>query len=119
ALRAHLIDMDDVIVHADVVQTRLPGGFAATVTGTGRVVGAIRRVAISHAKMLDATSEYAMTVTQIPGGVRVIAMGKSPADSASVARFRGLGFMGMLTEGDHHARHHLALARGDAMAHEH
>jgi hypothetical protein len=25
----------------------------------------------------------------------------------------------MLTEGDHHARHHLALARGDMAAHDH
>lgn|ERR1039458_8435494 len=26
---------------------------------------------------------------------------------------------GLLTEGDHHARHHLALARGDAVPHSH
>jgi hypothetical protein len=36
-----------------------------------------------------------------------------------VAMIRGEGFAGLLTEGDHHARHHMALARGDAMAHMH
>jgi hypothetical protein len=36
-----------------------------------------------------------------------------------IAMIRGEGFAGLLTEGDHHARHHMALARGDAMAHMH
>jgi hypothetical protein len=38
---------------------------------------------------------------------------KQPGDSIVVARIRGLGFAGIMTEGDHHTRHHLAIARGD------
>jgi hypothetical protein len=37
---------------------------------------------------------------------------KDPADSATVARIRGLGFAGLLTQGAHHQAHHLAMARG-------
>jgi len=37
---------------------------------------------------------------------------KNPSDSALVARIRGLGFFGMLAEGEHHSMHHMALARG-------
>ena len=60
----------------------------------------------------------------------MIALGQQPRkslpadhrDSSNVklvAMIRGEGFAGLLTEGDHHARHHMALARGDAMAHMH
>jgi hypothetical protein len=30
---------------------------------------------------------------------------------------RGLGFAGIMVEGDHHAEHHLAMARGGGMSH--
>jgi hypothetical protein len=32
---------------------------------------------------------------------------------------RGLGVIGFLTDGTHHVRHHLAIARGEAGAHGH
>jgi hypothetical protein len=44
---------------------------------------------------------------------------RDPSNTKLVAMIRGEGFAGLLTEGDHHARHHMALARGDAMARMH
>jgi hypothetical protein len=44
---------------------------------------------------------------------------KKSDDAATEARIRGLGFIGLLTVGAHHATHHLALARGGNMTHEH
>ena len=38
ALREHLIDMDDVVMHASVVKKNVPGGLEARVTGSGRTV---------------------------------------------------------------------------------
>jgi hypothetical protein len=117
ALRQHLIDMDEVTLHSVVQQRSVPGGMTADVTGSGRVADAIRRMLPMHAKMLDASGTFRATASDIPGGVRFTVLAPNPADAAAVARIRGLGFAGLLTDGDHHARHHLALARGEANPH--
>ena len=117
ALRQHLIDMDDVVMHAAVKQHNVPSGMEAVVTGTGRTAGAITRMLASHTMMLDKSAEYHATTAPVPGGLRFTVTAKTPADSVTVARIRGLGFAGLLTEGDHHAAHHMALARGAASPH--
>src|SRR5215212_7536997 len=52
ALRQHLIDMDDVVIHSVVTKRDVPGGVEATVTGTGRTAQAIRRMLTMHSMML-------------------------------------------------------------------
>jgi hypothetical protein len=37
-------------------------------------------------------------------------------DATRVAELRGLGFIGIMTLGDHHTTHHLQLARGETPA---
>jgi hypothetical protein len=117
ALRQHLIDMDDVVMHASVVKKNVPGGLEARVTGTGHTVQAIRRMLTNHAAMLDQGTEYGAVSQEIPGGVRLTVTAKNAGDTAQIARIRGLGFAGLLTEGDHHPRHHIAIARGEARPH--
>jgi hypothetical protein len=119
-LRQHLLDMDDVTMRALVVQRPVEGGVEATVTGTGRTVGAIQRMTASHAAALAAGTAYRMTVMELPDGVRVRMTPAMPGDAALVARIRGLGFIGIMASDDHHAPHHLALARGTvATGHQH
>jgi hypothetical protein len=117
ALRQHLIDMDYVTMRSEVVQRPVIGGLQMDVTGSGRTLLAIRRMAASHTAMLDQSTEYRASATEIRGGARITITAKDTSDASLVARIRGLGFAGLLTEGDHHARHHLALARGDASPH--
>ncbi|MCX5766053.1 MAG: hypothetical protein NTZ43_02355 [Gemmatimonadetes bacterium] len=119
ALRQHLIDMDEVTMRSRVAQRSVPGGFEADVTGNAKTMGAIRRMLGTHTKMLSQGMPYRATATEIKGGARMVVVATDANDAAQVARIRGLGFMGMMTEGDHHVRHHLALARGDADAHKH
>lgn len=119
ALRQHLIDMDAVTMRAAVTSRSVLGGFEADVTGDEATVGAIRRMLGSHTKMLSQGADYRATATEIPGGARLTVLAAAARDSALVARIRGLGFAGIITEGDHHVRHHLAIARGDSGAHEH
>jgi len=119
ALRQHLIDMDEVTMRAAVTQHSVPGGFEADVTGAEKTMRAIRRMLGSHTKMLSQGTAYRATATEIPGGARLTVVAADPSDTALVSRIRGLGFAGSITEGDHHVRHHLAIARGDAAAHEH
>ena len=117
ALRQHLIDMDDVTMRSEVAQRPIAGGLQMDITGTGRTTLAIRRMVTSHGAMLEQSSDYHASVAEIPSGVRLSVTSRNPQNSNAVARIRGLGFAGLLTEGDHHAQHHMALARGDAMAH--
>lgn len=119
ALRQHLIDMNDVTLRSAARQTAVPGGAKFEVTGEGRTTGAIRRMLASHARMLGQLPAYEATVAEMPGGVLLTVRAKRSGDSATETRIRGLGFIGLLTIGAHHSMHHLALARGKDMAHEH
>jgi len=119
ALRQHLIDMDDVVLRAVVAQRDVPGGVEIRATGTGRTAEAIKRIAMNHTRALDQEADYHAIATEVADGAEITVTAKNAADSRVVARIRGLGFAGLLTEGAHHAAHHLALARGDQMAHGH
>jgi hypothetical protein len=59
--------------------------------------------------------EWSARTEAIPGGVRLTVVAKDPADARTVARIRGLGFIGLLVQGGHHQPHHLAMARGEAL----
>lgn len=117
ALRDHLIDMDEVVMHATVSKRNVPGGIEARVTGNGRTVQAIRRMLTNHASMLDAEAQYHAAAVEISSGILLTVTAKDTADSKRVALIRGLGFAGLLTEGNHHPLHHLAIARGDVRPH--
>ena len=119
ALRQHLIDMDEVTMRSQVSQKPVPGGVTMMVTGDAKVAAAIKRMVTSHAGMLDQDPQYHATVAPIANGVRFTVTARDSSNAKLVAMIRGEGFAGLLTEGDHHARHHMALARGDAMAHMH
>jgi hypothetical protein len=117
ALRQHLIDMDDVTMHAVVRQESITAGARFTVTGQGRTTTAIRRMAKAHAAMVGASDSMRVSVEDVQGGA-IITVVATPASARAVAQIRGLGFHGLLTLGDHHGPHHLAMARG-ASGHSH
>lgn len=117
ALRQHLIDMDDVILRAAVMKRDVAGGLELSVTGTGRTAGAIKRMVGSHAHVLDEHSDFRPVVKDIAGGVRLTVTAKDASNAATAAMIRGLGFAGIMVEGDHHAEHHLMMARGQSMGH--
>jgi hypothetical protein len=112
ALRQHLIDMDDATMRAVVTQRNVPGGIEIDIDGAGRAGAAASRMAIAHARILAEGSEYRASSASIPGGVRMTVTARDPSNTRLVDRIRGLGYAGIMTEGEHHARHHIALARG-------
>jgi len=111
ALRQHLIDMDDLTMRASVKTQEVAGGAAFTVTGAGRVGDAIRRMAKEHGSMMRGGGLTWVT-EEITEGVKVTVTSTTPSDAKSVARIRGLGFIGLMTVGEHHTMHHLGVARG-------
>ena len=118
ALRQHLIVMNDVTLGARSAQSAVPGGARMDVTGDGRVATSIRAMLHAHAPQLDAMGTYRTRVEDIPGGARLTVTAATAGDAATEARIRGLGFIGLLTLGAHHAQHHVAIARGEAMSHK-
>lgn len=120
ALRQHLIDMDAVTMRARVKQTTIAGGLSMDVTGDPAVAASARRMLGSHAPMLESMGGWRATSAPIPGGVRFVVVASNPTDSATVAHIRGLGLIGLMTQGEHHTAHHLMIAKGaGAAAHSH
>jgi hypothetical protein len=115
-LRQHLIDMNEVVLRSSVQQTPVPGGLAMEITGRGRTEQAIRAMVVPHAVELDRLPSFAARTESISGGLRLTVLARNRDDAKVVARIRGLGFAGLLTEGAHHQAHHLAMAKGQAFA---
>ena len=69
---------------------------------------------VLHSK--SSQKEWSARTERIPGGLRLTVVAKNPDDARTVARIRGLGFIGLLVQGAHRQPHHLAMARGDAIA---
>lgn len=114
ALRQHLIDMDDVMLRASVAQRHVPGGLRMDITGTGRTAAAIKRMVKAHAHVLEEHTPYQPTVVDLAGGVRLTVVARDTSSAAAIAMIRGLGFAGIMVEGDHHAEHHLMMAKGSS-----
>jgi hypothetical protein len=114
-LRQHLIDMNEVVLRSAVRPTPVPGGLAMEITGSGRTEQAIRAMVVPHAAELDRMPALAAKAQEVPGGVRLTVIARKPDDEKVVARIRGLGFAGLITEGAHHQPHHLAIAKGEAL----
>jgi hypothetical protein len=115
-LRQHLIDMSEVMLRSAVRPAPVPGGLAMDVTGAGRTEQAIRAMVVPHAAELDLIPAFSAKAEPIAGGVRLTVVAKRADDAKVVARIRGLGFAGLMTEGAHHQAHHLAMAKGEAIA---
>ncbi|MDF2772955.1 MAG: hypothetical protein K0S86_2450 [Geminicoccaceae bacterium] len=112
ALRRHLQAMNDVTLYATAKQTDIAGGARMDVTGDGRVAESIRQMLRAHAPELDALRIYRATVEDIPGGVRLTVRAADPNDARTVTKIRALGLAGLLTQGAHHAEHHVMIAKG-------
>jgi hypothetical protein len=112
ALRQHLMDMDDVTMRAAVRTTSIAGGATFDVQGTGRVREAIRRMAVSHGAMITAADGFSWQSVETPTGARVTVRALKNDDTAMAQRLRALGFVALLTLGDHHTAHHLGIASG-------
>ncbi len=112
-LRQHLIDMNDVTLRSEVKSAVAPGGLAMDVTSAGRTEQAIRRMVVPHTVELNRMPEWSAQAEEIPGGLRLTVVAKNPDDARTIARIRGLGFIGLRTEGFQHQPHHLAMAKGE------
>jgi hypothetical protein len=109
ALREHLIDMNEVTLHALATQTAIDNGVEIAITGEGPTVEAIKRMVRAHAHELSGMGWNART-EDLPNGVRLVVINDDPAQAT---KLRALGFMGIMVLGSHHQMHHLMMAKGE------
>ena len=110
-LRQHLIDMDEVTLHADTKKEPLENGLRSLVTGSGRTLEAIQRMVPAHAQDINGLYGWSVTAQAIPEGEELAVRGNSTADEQKI---RALGFMGIMVLGTHQM-HHLAMAKGEML----
>ena len=113
-LRQHLIDMNEVTLHAEVAPKPIKGGLEMAVTGSGRTLSAIQRMVPAQAQEIDATHLNGWSAKTMPFADGVL-FTVTASDPKEVQHIRGLGFIGIMASGTYHQRHHLMMARGEAV----
>ncbi len=108
ALRQHLIDMNEVTLHAAATARVLDTGIEFTVTGEGRTLDAIKRMVPAHVKELHEIGWNAKS-DDLPNGVKLTV---AASDAQPLTKLKALGFMGIMVQGAHHQPHHLMMAMG-------
>ena len=110
ALRQHLIDMNDVTLHADAAAKPIDGGLEIAVTGSGRTLVAIQRMVAAWAMTMNGHLGWHTSAAALPSGELLTVTAADPKETRHI---RGLGFIGLLVSGSHHQPHHLAMAKGE------
>lgn len=114
-LRAHLVDMDRLVMDAVVMETDLPDGISAIATGDADTIATLRRMVPAHAAQLARDGRWTIAASETSNGVELRVTSEIPA---VVSRIKGLGFFGLMASQDHHREHHFMMAKGiDAHGH--
>ena len=113
ALREHLIDMNEVTLHAAATERPLDNGVEIAVTGEGRTLDAIKRMVPAHVSELVKIGWNAKT-EELPNGVKLTV---TTDDAKQAIKLKALGFMGIMVQGGHHQPHHLMIAKGEFHTH--
>jgi ribosomal protein L15 len=113
ALREHLIDMNEVTLHAAAAQHVVDNGIEITVTGEGRTLAAIKRMVPAHVNALHEIGWNAKT-DDLPNGVKLTVFA---SEAQPLTKLKALGFMGIMVQGGHHQPHHLMMAIGQRDTH--
>jgi hypothetical protein len=113
ALRQHLIDMDEVTLHASAAERMLDNGIEIAVTGEGRTLEAIKRMVPAHVSELREIGWNAKT-EDLSNGVKLTVMA---SEAQPLTKLKALGFMGIMVQGAHHQPHHLMMAKGEFAMH--
>ena len=109
ALREHLIDMNEVTLHAAAKASMTATGIDIAITGEGRTRDAIKRMVPAHVHELTSLGWNAATA-ETPDGVNLTVTANN---AVSLAKLKALGFMGIMVQGGHHQPHHLMMAKGE------
>lgn len=108
-LRTHLVDMTELIRGARVETTALPDGLQMRVSVADRAGEAAWRMVPAHGPVLAAETGW---VSQVNSEESRISWTVTDPTGVDTAQIQALGFFGLMTIGDHHRAHHIAIAKG-------
>jgi hypothetical protein len=108
-LRAHLVDMNLLVINALVSAKNIKGGLEVNISGQSRALLAIQSIIPAHAEMINGVNGWAFKSEKTVTGAKLIVTSKNAKE---IAHIRGLGFYGLMVTDSHHQSHHLSLARG-------
>jgi hypothetical protein len=108
ALRQHLIDMNEVTLHATAAQHDIEKGIEIAVTGEGHTAEAIKSMVPAHLGELREIGWNVMS-EDIPNGVKLTVIA---SEAQPLTKLKALGFAGIMVQGSHHQPHHLMIAKG-------
>ena len=113
ALRQHLIDMNEVTLHAAAAERALDNGIEIAVTGEGRTLEAIKCMVPAHVSELREIGWEAKS-EDLPNGIKLTV---TASETHPLTMLKALGFMGIMVQGGHHQPHHLMMAKGEFPMH--
>ena len=108
ALRQHLIDMNEVTLHAAAAQRMIDNGIEITVTGEGRTLEAIKRMVPAHVNELHEIGWNAKS-EDLPNGVNSRSWRAKRSRSPSSRRS---ALWESWCKADTTSQHHLMMATG-------
>lgn len=111
ALRQHLLDMNDMTFHVEVIsQKPIQNGLEAVVRPTTpRATIALEKVFKAHPYWLKKEAGWTMQVKKNGEQYILRTTSENPKDADKI---RGLGYIGLMAYGMHHQAHHWAMATG-------
>jgi hypothetical protein len=111
ALRLHLLDMNDMTLNVEVIsQKAIHNGLEVVLRPTtDRAALALEKVFKAHPAQFKSDTGWSMEVVKNSGQYTMTTTSDNPKDEVKI---RGLGYIGLMAYGDHHQRHHWAMATG-------
>jgi hypothetical protein len=112
ALRQHLQDMNDMTLNVEVIsQKAIHNGLEVVLRPTtDRAALALDKVFKAHLLQFKKDTGWNMKVVKNNGQYTILTTSDNTKDEAKI---RGLGYIGLMVYGDHHQRHHWAMATGN------
>jgi len=107
-LRAHLRDMDVVMIDSAARGEKVEGGMRFTITGSASVAAPIQRMVLAHAAVMQGVNGWEYQAAEIAQGATLVVT----VPDSDMAKLSALGFYGILTSGMHHQAHHYMMATG-------
>ncbi|WP_316302455.1 hypothetical protein [Aliisedimentitalea sp. MJ-SS2] len=109
-LRAHLVDMDKLVMHAETETSLVEDGLEMRIRLTGEGGAAVSRMIPAHGPVLAAETGWDSIV--VHDGDALVWTVRSKENPRQI---QALGFFGLMAVGDHHREHHLGIATGHGM----
>jgi hypothetical protein len=115
-LREHLVDMNELTMHAKATSQSSEGTVKFIITAESRAIKAVHMMVPAHAGVLSDTTNWKVKAELTDVGAIMTLRTDNPNE---LQKINALGFFGIMATGAQHQEHHVLMATGAADAHRH